>query len=147
MLLEIAIPIKFENVSRAMTAIEIWQKVWYMFRVFVLLVKPVAYSFAHFHCRCGCPELASSVFMQNNSWYVAILTGKPTINDGKCTMKSTPALHLPWGSEWTSRGEGRGDMPKITSLSQTSKEYHMNGLTLDRTVKTDVELLLEGQLI
>ena len=38
-------------------------------------------------------------------------------------------------------------MTKITSLSQTSKEYHMNGLTLDRTVKTDVELLLEGQLI
>ena len=29
-------------------------------------------------------------------------------------------------------------MPKITSLSQTSKEYHMNGLTLDRTVKTAV---------
>ena len=38
-------------------------------------------------------------------------------------------------------------MPKIPSLSQTSKEYYMNGLTLDITVKTDVELLLEGQLI
>ena len=39
-------------------------------------------------------------------------------------------------------GGGRGDMPKIPPLSQTSKatpmERYINGLTLDITVKTDV---------
>ena len=76
---------------------------------------------------------------------MTILPEKPTINDGKCTMKSTSASthtkiafqEMGGGAGWTSRG-GRGDMPKIPSLSQTSKakDNYINGLALDITVKT-----------
>ena len=77
---------------------------------------------------------------------------KPTINDGKCTIKSTTACtHTKacyclsrdeGGADGQAGGGGRGDMPKILPLSQTSKATPMlryiNGLTLDITVKTDV---------
>ena len=59
---QIAIPIKFDNVSCAIDSIEI-----FTFRVFVLLTKPIAFLTFLFHHCCGCAELTSSITVQNSS--------------------------------------------------------------------------------
>ena len=44
---------------------EICQNVCCMFRVFVLLIKPAAFSFPQFHYCCGCLKLASSIILSH----------------------------------------------------------------------------------
>ena len=134
---------------------EICQKVCCMFRVFVLLIKPVACSFPQFHHCCACPKLASSIIIINqtilNVWQFCLKNQQlmewkmhDEINNCMYPHKGSLLSFNRWGrSGWTSRGGGRrGDMPKIPPLSQTSKatpmEKYINGLTLDITVKTDV---------
>ena len=56
----IAIPINFDNLSRAKTAKKSSRKCL-PFRDFVLVIKPVASFIFLFHFRCAYAELASSV--------------------------------------------------------------------------------------
>ena len=62
------------------------------FRVFVLLILPVAFFLlSRFRRRCSCTRLASRVATQTNAKYATISPKKPSIWRKTCATKSTSA--------------------------------------------------------
>ena len=132
MLLEITIQIKFDNVSRAKPAKKSAKKcVACSEFLFCLLNLPLFHFLISIIAVVALSSPVALYYQPNDSQYAAILREKPTIKDGKCTMKSTSACtHTKarsclsrdgGGAGGQARGGGRGDMPKTPPLSQTSK--------------------------
>jgi len=70
---QIAIPIKVDNASRAVTAKKSAKKCAARSEFLFCLLNLLLFWFAPFRRLCGCAELASRVTTQNKSWYATIL--------------------------------------------------------------------------